>query len=107
MNESKEIHDSMSPSVLSRRTSATSQIQISSNGTSTPTTNIFQLQQQQQQQQPIDENLLISTQFAEIMQQNELLAKENRLFDSFLQRNAQILAETTENKPKVKAKRNI
>jgi hypothetical protein len=32
-------------------------------------------------------------QFAEIMQQNELLAKENRLFDSFLQRNASLAAE--------------
>jgi hypothetical protein len=34
------------------------------------------------------EQQLIQSEFAELMAQNELLAKENRLFDSFLQRNS-------------------
>jgi len=38
-----------------------------------------------------DEQMAIAQQFAEIMQQNEMLAKENRLFDSFLQRHAHML----------------
>ena len=44
------------------------------------------------QQQPhaasVDDQAVLSQQYSELMAQNELLAKENRLFDSFLQRNA-------------------
>ena len=36
----------------------------------------------------VDDQALMSQQYSELMAQNELLAKENRLFDSFLQRNA-------------------
>ena len=36
----------------------------------------------------LDDAALMSAQYSELMAQNELLAKENRLFDSFLQRNA-------------------
>jgi len=43
-----------------------------------------------------EEQLAYARQFADIMQQNELLAKENRLFDSFLQRNASLAAEPAE-----------
>ena len=39
-------------------------------------------------QSSVDEQAQMSQQYSELMAQNELLAKENRLFDSFLQRNA-------------------
>lgn len=54
--------------------------------------------------QTVDQ-LARSQQFAEIMQQNELLAKENRLFDSFLQRNASLVAEQPEKQAKSSSRR--
>jgi hypothetical protein len=52
-----------------------------------------------------EEQLALQKQFAEIMQQNELLAKENRLFDSFLQRNASLAAEQPEKSSKAASRR--
>lgn len=51
------------------------------------------------------EQAALAQQFAEIMQQNELLAKENRLFDSFLQRNASLAAEQPEKSSKSSSRR--